>query len=61
MEFTYSLPYSENKLLEAALKMIDEEWSALLKNCRMTLEDNGLSYYYDKAKNSRWDATRNSN
>jgi hypothetical protein len=59
MNFTYNLPFTEEKLKNAALDMLrknNESWAALLDNCKMTVEEHGTSYYFDGAKSSRWDA-----
>lgn len=59
-DFTYKLPFSEEKLKIAALDMlkkINAAWYSLLDNCKMSIEEHGTSYYFDRAQNSRWDAT----
>lgn len=58
-EFTYILPFPEEKLKIAALTALRKEhaeWASLLSDCKMSIEEHGTSYYYDHAKNSRWDA-----
>jgi len=58
-DFTYQLPFSEEKLKRTALNMLrkkDATWASLLDECRISIEERGTSYYFDKAKSSRWDA-----
>lgn len=58
-DFTYQLPFSEEKLKRAALDMLrkkDATWASLLDDCKMSIEERGTSYYFDRAKSSRWDA-----
>lgn len=58
-DFTYNLPCSEEKLKTTALDMLRKKnstWASLLSDCKMSIEEHGTSYYYDRAKNSRWDA-----
>lgn len=58
-DFSYILPFSDEKLKTSALGILrkgNEEWASLLQGCKMTIEEHGTSYYYDHARNSRWDA-----
>lgn len=58
-DFTYTLPCSEEKLKSVALDSLQKEhmeWATLLRDCKMSIEDHGTSYYYDNSRTSRWDA-----
>ncbi len=58
-DFSYHLPFPEERLKTTALDMLRkqyESWASLLNDCRMSIEEHGTSYYFDRAKSSRWDA-----
>lgn len=58
-DFTYSLPCSVEKLKSAVLDILKKEhseWASLLRDCKMSVEEHGTSYYYDNSRSSRWDA-----
>lgn len=58
-DFTYNLPFSEETLKKTALEMLrkkDSKCASLLCDSKMSIQEQGTSYYYDRAKNSRWNA-----
>lgn len=58
-DFTYTLPCSVEKLKSTVLDILKKEhseWASLLRDCKMSVEEHGTSYYYDNSRSSRWDA-----
>lgn len=59
-DYTYMLPFSEDKLLSGILLELkrtgESELHIYLQKSVLSLEDLGTSYYVDGSRNSRWNA-----